>query len=396
MILLALSNVWANKLRAVLTTLGVIIGVTSVILLVSIGEGARNYLAEQFAGLGTNLLIITPGKRETRGIGPGGGNTERKLTLEDVSAIKRQAYDIAGVSVQVFGAGTLKWKNRTRDMSIFGVNHEFPVVRGLDVDIGAFISEQDVESRRRVALIGRTVQREVFGTANPLGKTVKIAGTRFKVIGIIQERGQSLGFDIDDLVFIPVSTAMDMFNLEGVNQILIKAQNKDHILPLMDNLKEIMLRRHDNNEDFTIISQADILRTFNNIAETMTWFLAGIASISLLVGGIGIMNIMLVSVRERTREIGLRKAIGAKERDILLQFLAESVVISMAGGLVGLSLGVGAAMTAQRFFPELPIAVSSWTLMLAVGFSFGVGVFFGVVPARQAAILDPIEALRYE
>jgi len=393
---IALDALRANKVRAALTMLGVIIGVASVILLTSLGEGARSYLQEQFAGMGTNLVLVTPGKTETAGGGPSfASNTVHRLTFEDAEAIERGAPSVKGVTGIVVGAGTVKFRNRTRGTTIIGASENFQEIRGLYANVGSFFSEDDVKSRRRVAVIGRTVVRELFQNENPLGRRIDIDGTKFRVIGIMEPRGRSLGFDIDDLVFIPVRTGMDLFGLEGLAEIIVQARSAEQVDEVIAETRDVLMRRH-RSEDFTAISQGDILATFNLIAGAMTTLLLAIASISLLVGGIGIMNIMLVSVRERTREIGTRMAVGATRRAIRNQFLVESTALSGMGGLIGLALGVGIARLAQAVAPAVPVRISPWILVIAVGFSLAVGVFFGVWPAVKASQLDPIEALRYE
>ena len=395
-LLVALDALRANKVRAALTMLGVIIGVASVILLTSLGEGARKYLQEQFAGLGTNLIIITPGKSETAGGAPQIGiSTVHRLTFEDAEAIDREAPSVRGVTGIVIGAAKVKYYNRTRNTTIIGASENFQEVRGLRVNVGSFFSADDVTSRRRVAVIGRTVLREVFRNENPLGKRIDIDGSKFRVIGIMEPRGRSLGFDIDDLVFIPVRSGMELFGVEGMTEIIVQARSAEQVQPAIADTRAVLMRRH-RTEDFTVVSQGDILATFNLIAGAMTTLLLAIASISLLVGGIGIMNIMLVSVRERTREIGTRMAVGATRRAIRSQFLVEATTLSGTGGLIGLSIGVGIAKSVQYLAPNVPIRLSPWILLIAVAFSLAVGVFFGVWPAYKASQLDPIEALRYE
>jgi putative ABC transport system permease protein len=269
-------------------------------------------------------------------------------------------------------------------------------VRNLYVEIGQFLSEEDVEGRRRVVVLGRTVKRELFGEENPLGRFVTLADSRYRVIGIMERKGVSLGFDIDDLVFVPVKSAQDLFDTDRLLEILASVGSPDDIDRAIQQVKDILIRRHGNREDFTVISQGAILSAFTTILKILTAVLGGIAGISLVVGGIGIMNIMLVSVRERTREIGIRKAVGARRRDILGQFMIESIVLSTLGGLLGIIVGVGGAKGLSLFFTYLPTRVSMWAVLMAFGFSAAVGVFFGVYPARRAARLDPIQALRYE
>ncbi len=395
-ILSALLALRANKIRAALTMLGVVIGVLAVTLLVGVGDGARIFLDEQISGLGTNLLTVVPGRRETRGFGPPAGNTARPLVMEDVYALERQASLLRGLSPIVMGGGAVRFSGRTRDTMIMGVGPTFGDLRNMHVDRGSFVRQEDVDARRRVCVLGRTVVREVFGDENPLGQTVRLADGRFRVVGVMEERGTSLGFDLNDLVFVPVTSAMDLFNQESITQILAAARSKEDAPAAMEELEQVLSRRRNGERTFTIQSQDDLLKTFGTLTAAMTLMLLAIASISLVVGGIGIMNIMLVSVRERTREIGVRRAVGATRADILWQFLLESVVISSAGGVVGLSLGATIVLLVKRFAPSVPVVLSPWIAAVAFGSSFVVGVFSGVVPARRAAELDPVDALRYE
>lgn len=396
LLLTALDTLRANKVRAVLTTLGVIIGVLSVILLVSLGEGARQYLSETFAGLGSNLLQVAPGRRETKGFGAPPVGTVHKLTREDELALRHRAVAVDGVSGVVNGGGTIRYQNRRRDTLVLGVGARFDEIRQMRVDQGHFFAEDDIEAHRRHCILGRTVVGELFGDENPLGKAIKVADSEFRVVGLMEHKGTTLGFDMDDIVFIPETTAMDLFATEGLTNILVRARDKVSVEPAMEEISDILRRRHNELTDFTIVSQDDMLATVNGIMATMSLMLIAIASISLLVGGIGIANIMLVSVRERTREIGVRRAVGAKRRHILIQFLLEAVVISLLGGIVGLTIGVVIIYGGRLLLPSLPMHLSLDVVAMAVGFSALVGVLSGVVPAQRAANLDPVEALRYE
>jgi len=394
---LSLETLSSNKVRSFLTMLGVIIGVAAVILLVSIGEGAKEYVSRELAGLGTNLLIITPGKTSTAGgFHPPSAGTVRKLTYDDATAIKRRCPAVAEACPIVLGTGKIKYQNLSRDTTIVGVTPEFERVRNLHVEIGRFISQEDVDGARRIVALGQTVKRELFGDANPLGQMVTVSDAKYRVVGLMSHKGMSLGFDIDDLVFIPVKSAQELFDTDRLFEIIVAVISAQDIERATAEIKEILTKRHANKEDFTIVSQGAMLSTMQTILNVLTGVLGGIAAISLVVGGIGIMNIMLVSVRERTREIGIRKAVGARNRDILSQFLTESVTLSLMGGAVGILLGAGGAHLASLLFSYIPTKVSLWSISLAFFFSAAVRVFFGVYPARRASLLDPIEALRYE
>jgi putative ABC transport system permease protein len=397
LLLAAIDTIRASKLRAFLTTLGVVIGVLAIILLVALGDGARQYLQNEFSQLGSNVIQIVPGRRETKGIGAGPLlGVKNKLTREDAEALARRASSLAGVSGVVSGGATVRYGNRRRDTFTLGVGSQFGEIRNLKVDQGRWFEEEDVVARRRYVVLGRVLVDELFGDENPLGKMVKIADAEFRVIGLLEHKGTSLGFDLDDLVCIPETAALDLFALDGFTNIIARARDTSDLDAAIEELTEILARRHNDTVDFTVIAQDDLIGTFNKIMGTMTMVLLAIASIALVVGGIGIANIMLVSVRERTREIGVRRAVGATRLTILLQFLVESIVIALLGGLVGLGIGASIILAARFAVPSLPIRLSGWIIAVAIGFSGFVGVVSGVIPARRAAALDPVEALRYE
>jgi putative ABC transport system permease protein len=395
--LTAVDTIRASKLRAFLTTLGVVIGVLAVILLVALGEGVRQYIGDTFASLGSNVIQITPGKRDTKGgVQVPMTGVAHKLTPEDVEAIERRVSAVDGASGIVQGAGTLRYKNRRRDSMAFGVGERFTEMRNMHVDTGRFFSAEDLDAHRRYAVIGRVVQQELFGEENPLGQTLKISDTEFRVIGILEHKGTSLGFDFDDIALLPATSALDLYALDGYSSILLRARDKANTQAAIEEVTEVLKRRHNNQVDFTVISQDDLLATVNSIMAMMTGVLLAIASIALVVGGIGIANIMLVSVRERTREIGVRRAVGATRGTILMQFLVEAVVIASMGGILGLAVGAGIISIARLALPGLPVQLSPWLVFTALGFAAVVGVLSGVMPARSAAKLDPVEALRYE
>jgi putative ABC transport system permease protein len=392
----ALDSLKANRMRSVLTMLGVIIGVAAVILLVSLGEGTKNYVEGQFAGLGSNILIVTPGKIETKGGPPVIGAAKHKLTLSDSRILEKKGYLFGGVAPVVFGTAEVRSGSRSRNVPVLGVTPSFSSVRNLHVEIGSFVTEPDVEAKRRVCVLGRTVKRELFGSANALGQIVKVSGGRFRVVGIMQQKGVSLAVDLDDIVFIPVRTAQDLFDTDALLEIIVSIRNKNDIESGKELARSLLFKNHNRHEDFTITNQAAMLSSLFTILDTLTYVLGGIATISLLVGGIGIMNIMLVTVKERTNEIGIRKAVGARDRDILVQFLLESTALSSSGGIGGILVGVFGGWGIREFVPKLPVEIPSWAILLAFTFSVFVGIFFGVYPARKAATLHPIEALRYE
>jgi putative ABC transport system permease protein len=393
----AFEAILSNKVRSSLTMLGVIIGVMAVILLVSIGEGARLYITKELTGLGTNLLIITPGKTTTSGgFHPPSAGTVRKLTYDDSLALRRRAWLLTDAVPIVLGTGKIKYRNLGRDTMVIGTTPEFQRVRNLFVDIGSYVSQADVDSKSKIVVLGTKVKEELFGTENALGKVVILSDARYRVVGVMQKKGTSLGWDIDDVVFIPVTSGQELFDTDGLFEILASTPRGEDTDQAIVQIKDILIRRHAHKEDFTIQTQGAMLSTMNTILGVLTAVLGGIAGISLLVGGIGIMNIMLVSVRERTREIGVRKALGARNRDILAQFLIEAITLSGAGGVIGIILGVGLALLIPVFVDVLPTSVSLWSILMAFFFSAAVGIFFGVYPARKAALQDPIQALRYE
>ena len=364
----AFEAILSNKVRSGLTMLGVIIGVMAVILLVSIGEGARTYITKELTGLGTNLLIITPGKTSTSGgFHPPSAGTVRKLTYDDSLSLRRHAWLLSDSVPIVFGTGKIKFRNRGRDTSIIGTTSEFERVRNLFVDTGSFVSQGDVDSKAKIVVLGRRVKDELFGEESPLGKVVMLADARYRVVGVMRKKGTSLGWDIDDVVFIPVTSGQELFDSDGLFEILTSTPRAEDVDRAIVQIKNILIRRHAHKEDFTIQTQGAILATMNTILGVLTAVLGGIAGISLLVGGIGIMNIMLVSVRERTREIGIRKALGARNRDIMDQFIVEAITLSGAGGVIGILIGVSLALVIPLFVTVLPTSASAsagWLVIL--------------------------------
>jgi putative ABC transport system permease protein len=393
----AFEAIMSNKVRSGLTMLGVIIGVMAVILLVSIGEGAQVYITKELTGMGTNLLIITPGKTSTRGgFHPPSAGTVRKLTYDDSLALRRRAWLLTDAVPIVLGTGKLKYQNMGRDIMIIGATPEFQRVRNLFVDTGSYISQGDVDSKSKVVVLGTKVKEELFGSENALGKVVILSDARYRVVGVMRKKGTSMGMDIDDIVYIPVTSGQELFDTDSIFEIIASTPRAEDVDRSIAQIKDVLIKRHAHKEDFTIQTQGAMLETMNTILGVLTAVLGGIAGISLLVGGIGIMNIMLVSVRERTREIGIRKALGARNKDILAQFMIEAITLSGAGGVIGIILGVGLALLIPVFVDVLPTSVSLWSILMPFFFSAAVGIFFGVYPARKAALQDPIQALRWE
>ncbi|MHB8882370.1 MAG: ABC transporter permease [Thermodesulfovibrionales bacterium] len=387
----------SNKVRSFLTMLGVVIGVASVIMLVSIGEGARTYIHRELGNLGTNILIVVPGKTTAKGgFHPPEASAIRKLVYDDALIIKRRSRHIEDAVPVMFGSAKIKYQNQSRDNPVVGATETYFDIRNLKVGSGRFISASDVDSRRKICILGRTVKKDLFGDKNALGEVVSVGDSKYRVIGVMEKKGVTLGIDFDDIVFVPTTSAEELFDTDRLFNITVKVKTSQDVAPAIEEIRQILMRRHAGKEDFTVLSQDEMLGVMTRVLNIMTAVLAGIAGISLLVGGIGIMNIMLVSVRERTREIGIRKALGAKNRDILVQFLAESVTLSLLGGLVGVLIGGGFSLGLPLFLKFLPTQMSWWSVLIAFFFSGSVGVFFGVYPARKASLSDPITALRYE
>jgi len=385
----AVTALRANRLRSALTMLGVIIGVGSVVVLVAIGSGAKREVEQQVEGLGSNLILVVPGEFSL-----GSAPSVSRLTLEDVGFLGRVVGNPDTVAASVASGEEVRAGSRSVFVTINGTNENVPQVFDRPLARGRYLSRADVDTRRRVAVLGSQTARDLFGDRDPLGRQVTIAGVRFRVIGVFAEVGSTFGVSRDQDVHVPVSAAQRLFGIDRIDALAVKAPTIDAIGPLQQRIVGALEDKYEG-DTFSAVTQTQILGTIGTILGLLTLVLGAIAGISLLVGGVGVSNIMLVSVRERTREIGLRKALGARQRDILAQFLIEAVLLTTIGGLTGMSLGVAAAMTADRL-TELPAQVAWWSLALAFGVSAAVGVFFGVFPARRAGRLDPVVALRTE
>jgi putative ABC transport system permease protein len=385
----ALDALRANRLRSGLTMLGVVIGVAAVVVLVAIGTGAKREVEQQVEGLGSNLLIVVPGRLEFNS-----APSVSRLSLSDVEAVGRVVGDPSRVAVTVTSGETVRAGNRSTFTTVQGVLETTPQVFVRNVARGSYLTSSDVDTARRVAVLGATVARELFADRDPVGQQVSVAGVRFRVIGVFAPLGQSLGVDRDDEVHIPVTTAHRLYGTNRIDGIAVKAPDRERIDALGERIVAELSERHPDTE-FSAVTQEQILGVLGDILGVLTGVLAAIAGISLLVGGVGVSNIMLVSVRERTREIGLRKAVGARPRDIGVQFLLEAVLLTTIGGVTGMALGVGAALLVGELSP-VPAAITWWSLALAFGVSAAVGIVFGVVPAQRAGRLDPVVALRTE
>ncbi|MEK6581979.1 MAG: ABC transporter permease, partial [Nitrospirota bacterium] len=369
-------SLMSNKVRSFLTMLGVIIGVAAVILLVSIGEGARTYIHRELGNLGTNILIVVPGKTSAKGgFHPPEASTVRKLIYDDALLIKRRAKHVDDAVPLMFGSAKVKYLNQSRDNSIAGSTETYFSIRNLKVDSGRFITGSEVDAKRKVCILGRTVKRDLFGDKNALGALVSIGDSKYRVVGVMEKKGVTLGIDFDDIVFIPTTAAQELFDTDRLFNITIKVKSASELHEATEEVKQILIKRHAGKEDFTVMSQDEMLGVMNKILNIMTAVLAGIAAISLVVGGIGIMNIMLVSVRERTREIGIRKALGAKNSDILLQFLVESMTLSLIGGTGGILFAGTVSFIIPYFIEFLPTQLELWSIVLAFLFSAAVGIF---------------------
>ena len=400
----------ANKLRSILTMLGIIIGVSAVIALMSIGRGVEQFFVQQFTSLGTNLLYIFPGQL-SEGPPRQGGRDRGVLTLSDSPAINNplRVPDVIAVSPEVSGNALIARAGKDMDVSVSGVTASYLDTLTGDAAIGSFLTDADVEERGRVVVIGSDVFGKLFEpTEDPIDQTIRVNNILFRVIGVMEERGAGVGgANLDEMVFIPLTTVQDRLfrrrTVSGeyqVNLIYASVVSEDRMEAAQQQIAELLRERHNisfsGEDDFVIINQSDLISIFGDILSAMTVFLSAIAFISLVVGGIGIMNIMLVSVTERTREIGLRKAVGAKRRNVLSQFLIEAVTLSLIGGMLGIALGAGGAVAATSFVPNFSAVVGIDAIAIAILFSMAVGLFFGIYPAYRASRLNPIDALRYE
>jgi putative ABC transport system permease protein len=389
---LSFRSILRNRLRSLLTTLGIIIGVCSVIVMVAIGEGSQAVIQENIASMGTNLIMVMP---------PRGPGTVNRLTLDDAARLRRDASLLTAVSGVVRAASQVVGGNGNWSTSVFGVEPDYLEIKKWSLKSGAFFTEREVKGQQKVAVLGTTVATQLFGEADPIGEKIRIGATPFQVVGLLESKGKTgMGNDQDDVVMVPITSALGRLRRSNyLSSIETSAVNEKDMDRAQTEIEALLREGHrirdDQDSDFNIFNQAQIIEMASSTARTLTVLLGAIAGVSLLVGGIGIMNIMLVSVTERTREIGIRLSVGARRRDILLQFLTEAVVLSLLGGLIGIMVALGGVYLVSRL-GSLRTVINPFFIFLSVGFAAAVGVFFGYYPARKAAEMNPIDALRTE
>lgn len=395
LIKLALKAIARQRLRSFLSMVGIAIGIASVILLTSIGEGTRLYIVNQFSQFGANIIAINPGKVETGGLPGAFGGSTQKLTIHDAEALRR----IPGVDEMVpiaFAMARVEAQGRGRSVFVYGVTPSAPEVWEWPIQVGSYWHSSDPWSGPAEAVLGPTLKRELFGEEPALGKFVRIAGGRFRVVGVMERKGQMLGFDLNDAAWIPVSRSMKLFNLDELSEIDLKYSSSRVEDRVVEAVRSTLIERHRGKEDFTIVTQAGMLEVFDNIMNIITTAVGAIAGVSLLVGAIGILTMMWIAVGERTNEIGLIRSIGATRRQVEMVFLTEAAALASLGGLFGVGAGLGICALLRAAIPGLPIHTPIEFLIAAVAISLLTGLLSGVLPARRAARLDPVEALRAE
>ena len=387
----SLKSLSGHRLRTALSLVGMAIGVAAVIALTALGEGARRYVIDQFASIGSNLLIVVPGKTETTGI-PGIAAGANDITLQDAEAVARQVPGVEKVAPLVVGTEDVSHGSRRRQVLVVGSTDEFYEVRKLTLARGEFLPDEETLRGRPVAVLGAKAARELFPGEEPVGRVVRIGGWRMRILGVLEPRGVQLGMDFDEVVIVPVVTAMKMFDRRSLFRVMIQVRGTSDLERTKARVIRLFAERH-GEEDITVLTQDAVVSTFSQILGALTLAVGAIAAISLSVAGFGIMNVMLVAVAERTREIGLLRAVGVGRGQVLAVFLTEAAMLSAAGGLVGLAIGWTAIRILVGLYPALPATPPPWAVAAALGLSFGVGLLFGWLPARRAARLDPVLAL---
>jgi putative ABC transport system permease protein len=394
LIRLTTGSIRAQRLRAGLTALGIGIGVTAVVLLTSIGEGVHRFVLSEFTQFGTNIISVTPGKTQTFGGSIGVFGNVRPLTLADAQALERAPY-IISQNAMMQGNAEVEALGRKRRTTIYGVGPTFAEAFRFDVAQGEFLPEDDPNAPRSLAVLGSRMYAELFGDAGAIGQTIRVGGQRYRVIGIMQSKGTTLGFDLDDTVFIPTASALELYDRDSVFEIQLRYEDGARVEEVVEGVKRILIARH-RDEDFTVTTQQQMLETLGSVLGVLTFAVAALGSISLLVGGVGIFTIMTIGVRERTQEIGLLRALGARKFQVLRLFLSEAVVLSAAGGIAGLVVGVAIAMALDLGVPALPVSYAPFFIAMAEALAIAVGLVAGILPAMRAADLEPVDALRAE
>lgn len=394
LIRLTTGSVRSHRLRSTLTALGIAIGVTAVVLLTSIGEGIHRFVLAEFTQFGTTIIGITPGRTETFGGSIGSLGTVRPLTIEDAQALLRVPYVVTAVPV-VQGNAEVEARGRKRRTTIQAVGATFAEAFRFEVAMGIFLPPDDPTAPRSFAVLGSRMYEELFGSANPLGESVRVGGQRYRIAGVMQPKGTTLGIDLDDTVYIPVAKGLELFNRDSVFEIDVMYEEGAAVGEVVAGIRRVLIARH-GDEDFTITTQQQMLDTLGSVLDVLTFAVGALGSISLLVGGVGIFTIMTIGVRERTSEIGLLRALGAGKDQILTLFLAEAVVLSAIGGLAGLGAGIGIAALLDLFVPAMPVSYAPLFIVLAESVAVLIGLIAGILPAIRAAALEPVDALRAE
>ncbi|MFT6987597.1 MAG: putative ABC transport system permease protein [Psychromonas sp.] len=388
------SSLIAHRLRSFLSVLGIAVGVAAVVLLTSIGEGVHRFVLAEFTQFGTNLVGINPGKATTGGISMGVFGSERPLTIEDAQALKRLPYALAVVAL-VQGNAEVEAGNRSRRTTVYGAGSQMPEAFQMAIKSGRFLPDDDPTAPRAFAVLGSKLKQELFSDKNPLGQRITVGGHRFRIIGVMESKGNVLGFDMDDTIYIPAARALSLFDRDTVHEVDLLYDDNSSVETVVAGIKKILAARH-GKDDVTITTQQQMLEVLGSVLNVLTFAVGAIGGISLLVGAIGIVTIMTIAVNERTSEIGLIRALGGKRSQVLSLFLGEAVILSAIGGLAGLGLGIGIAQLLHLSLPDLPVHTSWNFVILAEVIAISIGLLAGVLPARRAARLDPVEALRAE
>lgn len=390
----SVNTVRGNLARTVLMLFAMAIGVAAVVVLTALGEGARRYVTSEFSALGSHLLIVLPGRSETAGVGPSMfvAQTPRDLTIDDAMALRRIAY-IQLIAPLNVGSAAVSYLQRSREVPVIGTTSEWLEIRKWVMDQGQFLPPEDPGDALAVCVLGGKVRNELFGAQSALGEWVRIGDRRFRVIGVLGGQGRSIGMDVDDMVMVPVASAQALFNSSSLFRIFVETRSRAELSLAQEAIVKTLAARHQGERDVTVIAQDAVLATFDKIFNALTYTVAGIASISLAVAGILIMNVMLVAVSQRTAEIGLLKALGAPQRQILRLFLSEAMLLSIFGATIGLALGALGVWSIGLVYPALPVQPPLWAVIAALGVAVGAGLLFGVLPARRAARMDAVQAL---